>query len=212
MKRFIVMILLLMSVGCQAKTDYKETLVADTKALANSPITYLCSNYKKLYRYYLDPSLHLRESGETYSVVDYDDDLIVINVNIDQIINDSNYHIFRRDYGKDLLTIEAYDKYVDNQGNKQDYTLLAYQEDDLVYLVLRDHKLIISSLVAESDVLVVANKMMNILKSASVDTEKVMEAYAGLVTSEYTKKPTDLFKSLLPSNTTLDDIIKQNQD
>lgn len=212
MRKLIILILITLVVtGCAAK-DYKTELAEALTIEANKEYERINNHNKKLYTFYIDPSVGNISSEKAYSVLEFLGNSFSMNLNVREIITNEYYNRNVINYGKDYLTFNSEGTYISDKGEERSYQALVYEDDGLCYLILKGDGIVFNSVLRNSQVYGVALKMMSILKSVEIDKQAVIESYSANDNITYVKETTELFTANITTTTTLDEIINRNEN
>ena len=211
MKKVLLILLSLFLVAGCSPVDYKTELKKGLEEAAYAEYDRSENHRKDFYSFYIDGSVSLKDSGISYSVFEYLGNTFSMNLNVENIVSGRYFNIVENDYSQELKTVDEIGTFVNDYGNKYTYRVVVYEENGLCLLILDSNQIKFYSVLKDIYVYDVAVKMMSILKSVNVKTDAVINAYSSIDDITYVKETTELFNTYIPSNTTLEEIVKQSQ-
>ena len=215
MKKIIIYIFsMLMLCGCTNNDNNSNKLIEDIKLLAQENISYTNNHNKKLYSYYLDPTTISTSTNETSSIINYDNNTIILDIDINNILDKKLYNNNDKVKqvkikGTRLIVID--DLLIDYHKEPINYIFEIYELNDQYLISLKTKLFKLESIQPKINVDIISNKMMIIAKSINIDIDKVILDYSNKI-EIYTKKENiELYKPLAPVDGPISEILSEEQ-
>lgn len=217
MKKIILtLVSLLLLSSCANQASVLTKLNEEIEAIASSFFRLEASNHKKYYSYYIEPTMSIKESTASSSLIVSGGTQIVMNLNISAVITERYYDLnpksIERRINQTNLISEIEGAYVDKFSQSWDYRLSVYQVNDFYIVYLRTPFVDLYANVFESDLVKVASQMMIISKSISIDEEKIVSNYSNRNEIDYIKEHLELFEIIVPENGRIEEILTGGKD
>lgn len=212
MKGIVLIVFACLLAGCHQQTTavLKDTIAFQAEKKTEERYT----NYKRYYRFQLDPSVSVLSSDDVSSLFDYENNQFSLNINVARIVQEQYY----QSKGKSLqqhnfkLIEEFNGQGINNREEEFQYQFQLFEVNDRRLIRLESSEFILEALVQKNNVEDVSEKMMAVLKTAKLKKEEVLDRYSQKYTITNQKKKVDLFKTLLPSTIRLEEVLKNSND
>jgi hypothetical protein len=184
-----------------------ETIKAET---AHAP-----DHYKTYYSYYIEPAVGRFQGGQTSNVFAYEGKQIILNIDTASLIN-ADYRKKSISAGDLLagndLKASASGSYEDHAGDSHSYLIRIFDQGREDFLVLHtDNAYLYARCSRQMDVSM-AGEMMKIVRSLSVNEDKVRRDLSTRVNEEQTDYDESRFRMRTPTNGKISDIIESDDD
>ena len=213
MKRILMMILIFLLVGCkQNENDIFKNITDSVTSIGASTYNFNTNQTKYLYDYYLEPSNLSSSNTDTSNIVEYLGNEIVLNLNVANILNDEFYEDKSKVSSLLFLTNRLMNidgTFIDIEGNEVDYRFEIYKIEDEYLLYLNTVYFELISINSITNIEIIANKMMLLAKSISINYDRVIDEYSNVVDIDFKKEDFELYKSIVPENGPLSEILKE---
>ena len=213
MKRILMMILIFLLVGCkQNENDIFKNITDSVTSIGSSTYNFNTNQTKHLYDYYLEPSNLSSSNTDTSNIVEYLGNEIVLNLNVANILNDEFYEDKSKVSSLLFLTNRLMNidgTFIDIEGNEVDYRFEIYKIEDEYLLYLNTVYFELISINSITNIEIIANKMMLLAKSISINYDRVIDEYSNVVDIDFKKEDFELYKSIVPENGPLSEILKE---
>lgn len=214
---FMIAVLFLLS-GCQKDFTFSEKKLADRLQKAaeiKMPITKNNNCHKEYYSFYLFSEMGKEDSDTVSSVLNINSQQAVLTLDIAGIIADNYYQgedsavFYLRDYTPETKVIyQTKGRVEKSDDNFVSYNLYIGEFSDTKYLLtIQSSEFIIISAVDRETVYDMSYEMIKLLRSCSVDKEKVLTDFYTAYTFESVSSSITLFNIVLPENGVLKDYI-----
>ena len=215
MKKIILIILsMFMLMGCTNENDNKNILINDLKELAHDSISFINNHSKKLYSYYVIPSMTSDSINDTSSIIKYEDKTITLNIEVNNILNQqlySNEDKVKQLKIKGTRVLMIDDLLIDYNNEPVNYYFEIYRLNDEYLLSLRTKFFILESIQKQSDVEIIAKMMMTVAKSVNIDIDQIILDYSNKIEIYTEKEVIELYKPLAPENGPISEILADSQ-
>lgn len=211
MKKIILTILsAFIFVGCTEVSNNYDILTTNLKSIAEKPIKYINNHNKSYYSYYVEPSIKSNSSNDTSSVIDYEGNVITLNIDVNNILD---YQLNKNDddvkhkklNSTRMMSID--DLFIDYKNEPTHYIFEIYEFNDQYLLSLKTKFFVLESIQPVINIDIISKKMMIIAKSINVDIEKILVSYSNRIEIYTEKEKIELYKPLAPENGTLSEIL-----
>lgn len=209
MKRtFLLIFLCLFLVSCAsvpANATYDETVASFENDKNYYPLN-VRSNY---YSYHLPADMHIKESNGSSSVLVYDRNPILINLNLIDILNvdSDDFNNESGFYSNDKLIYSKSGTFLLRDNSHERYEVEIYQLENDAFVMLYTSALRLygySRLENSNDIL---DHLFLIAKNAIVDKALVLNDFDNTITIDYEKKQVNLFEIVIPKTGYLGDML-----
>lgn len=212
MRKLILLFFVIFLIACENFSLLK--LKTDLKQIAIKQQNENYSNFKKYYSFYLEPDISIVKSDDTATIFNYQNQQFSLNVNVANIIQK---HYFKEDDKSQFridvpIVFEIKDEALNNRKQSFNYQYQLLKLKDKFFIRIQSDEFILEANVLEKQIIAMSSKMMNILKSSKLNEDKIIENFSSKYTITSKKKQVDLFKVLLPSTISLEEVLKNSND
>ena len=206
MKKIFICFLLVFLCGCQVTDDLTgdlDKMIGSLNDTAHAP-----NHSKTYYRFYKPRDVDNLVSHDTYNIFEYQGIEILFTLNVSNIINDAYYTLKTADdktYSDDNL---IYQKTV--VINDIENKVKIYEYDDNYILIVSNFAVSLAANVYNNYVVSTLKKMLILSSNVDVETELVIKSFSNKETIDYEKEQVDLFKVIIPSSGSLEELIGQD--
>ena len=215
MKKIILIILsMFILMGCTNEKDNKTILINDLKEFGHSSISFINNHSKKLYSYYVIPSMTSDSINDTSSIIKYEDKTISLNIEVNNILDQqlfSNEDKVKQLKIKGTRVLMIDDLLIDYNNEPVNYYFEIYRLNDEYLLSLRTKFFILESIQKQSDVEIIAKMMMTVAKSVNIDIDQIILDYSNKIEIYTEKEVIELYKPLAPENGPISEILADSQ-
>ncbi|MCI5773128.1 MAG: hypothetical protein MR210_01065 [Erysipelotrichaceae bacterium] len=215
MKKIILFLLVLCLSGCQSQLDIQQALDSNL-AKANALPSAVANNNKKFYSFYLEPDIGRLQANQTSSILKYKDTKFTMNLNISKIVNAQSYGDIIPDITKpddQYLVAQSIGNYTDYDGTSYPYQSYIYHLPNGDYYLTMDTQYVFFSAIGnEYQVLEVADQMLKIAKSVSIDDEEIMIAYSAKERIIFEGEELSLYDQIIPVEGKVSDMLEKPTD
>ena len=215
MKKIILIILsMFILMGCTNEKENKTILINDLKEFGHSSISFINNHSKKLYSYYVMPSMTSDSINDTSSIIKYEDKTISLNIEVNNILDQqlfSNEDKVKQLKIKGTRVLMIDDLLIDYNNEPVNYYFEIYRLNDEYLLSLRTKFFILESIQKQSDVEIIAKMMMTVAKSVNIDIDQIILDYSNKIEIYTEKEVIELYKPLAPENGPISEILADSQ-
>lgn len=206
MRKIALVFLLVISLcGCQ-KVEDVTLAIDDVIAEVDKADLFIRRDHTKTYyRYFLPSGVGNIASADTYNILEYLGNKVLLNLDIAKIIIDEYYEGEKSEdvyvYGEEVYKRQALIK-------ETPYALAVYTIEDYYLLSLGISDVTLISLVTSNYIDSVLYEMFVIGLSVEVDKERVISDFSSLDVIDYRQESIDLFEVIVPQDGRLEELIK----
>lgn len=209
MKKFFVILVVLLLVGCAQTNDLNQELDAMLEKTASEPYNFIQNHHSLFYDYYLPSdtyALNRNENGAIFSVNHYEILMNLNTINILQAEDDEFYYddgFFKTEY-RIYHKVGVYDDY---NLNPQQYCLDVYRIEEEHLVVLSTAVMNYYAYVFEQEVVDAAKHMLMLARNVTILKDDIIKAYSNENIVDYQKKQINLFETIVPKEGRLEDLV-----
>lgn len=211
MKKILFLCLLFLLSGCQKVIDWRSDFQQNLVWFESEENSRRANVNNRYFSYYLPADMQRKETVETSAILNFENNSILMSMNIGNIIHskgdrenllmDEDFYrhgkrVYHRE-GEFLTTNKERHRYLCEVYSYHDQYLLSFLTKDFRYY----------SYTNEQRISELFRHILQIAKSMDVLEEEVIKSYSDDVVIDYHKKQVDLFKTIIPRNGQLKDIV-----
>ena len=211
MKKIVLIFLLIFITACSQQEN--DSLLDNINSLLNNVETIATSypnNTLEYFAYYLPSDMKENEFDQNNLVLNYLDNEIIVNLNINDIINQEYYpNQYLNDvssFDENKLIYSKEGTYKTIKKDEKNYIYKLYKSDD-VYLI----KLVSTDLIylvrCKTNIEEITRHLFTIAKSININSELIIDDYSDKNVIDYKKKQIDLFDITKPVNGNLEELL-----
>ena len=208
MKKFFFVLAVLLLCSCSATIQDPDSLLNDFEEGYVFRRPNVTSRY---FSYYLPSDMHRLESELTGAVIEYNDNSILLSLNIAGLLNrektDMPLSLESGFYPEKNLVFDREGSFINRSGQKEPYLCSIYRFDERMLVVVRTQGFKIYSFTNEQEQTDVLRHMLLLGKNAVYGYELICEDFSDTINIDYQKKQVDLFDIIIPKNGHLSDMI-----
>lgn len=188
--------------GCTRVSGFsQERLTSALQEAEQEPV--MAANYaKELYSYYLQPCIGRRSSDRVSTVFVMNGDTFVLTLNAGQLINDRYYEGAKAEITKpkdEHKVCELSGTWGSSEAPVP-YTVSVYQINDRWYAWLQGGYVVLSGSSNAVGIIRMAEEMLRIARTVTVNTNAVLAAYSRRETITYHARKVELFTNIAPES------------
>lgn len=210
MKKNGILVLLLLLSGCSS--DMLTTRSVETSLEQAQTLDVYNANYsKEYYSYYLEPCIGRLNGDSTSNTFDYYGIKFIMNLNVASVLQDAYYDTEEQTVTSTGMKENVYSlqgSYVTKDGNKKEFLLEVNMLNDAYIVYMQAGYMEFFSVVNANEIAPVAEKMLYMARSVSVNTDRVKRDFSLRNDITYTAKKVELFQNLVPENGSIDELFE----
>lgn len=212
MKKILVSFCLILLVSCKSFNAQEIQMELKKVAIKESKEKY--SHNKKYYSFYLDPSISVVESNDSSNIFYFQNNYFSLNINLSKIMHKHYFKDTKQidNFEKNNAVLNYNDIAINSKNEEFEYNYQLFKFNDRYLIKIESEEFLLEAFSQQQQVLNLSKKMLNILKTCNIKEEKVLENFSLKYTITNKRKQVDLFKVLLPSTISLEEILKNSNE
>ncbi len=226
MKKLILLVMMavLLLTGCtQDEEPYTTVSLLSTvndAVVAEVPEAVYNNAVKEYYSYYLPRGVGREERDATSNLFNIYGNKAILNIDIASIIA-QEYYEGEDEYGKRLRNLDTFSqtefvthgKYVNSGGKEIMYRIyVSSVDEEKDYIVMQDNYFLFAATCYKSQTKDMLYDMMKILRTCSIDDEKIVSVYSNVTETVKKTSIISLFREILPESGYVADYIDDWKD
>ena len=211
-KRSLIFLLCLFLVGCNQSADIKTSLDAIISEEVNNGDIYRQDHNSVYFSYYLPSDIYIIEASRNVSILSFNQDRILMNLNITSIIADQNktkngFFESTISYKKDYLIYQNKGIYRDYDDIECHYDFEVYEINEHYLLNLKTDDMCYYAYTTIDNVELLTKRLFSLAESMSMNRELIISDYSNFDAIDYRRQQINLFETIIPQEGKVEDII-----
>lgn len=211
----IVLLFLLAGCGPDGSSDSAIEQAVREAQLVRLPQAARNNARKEYYTYYLIKGIGAQEKDPTANVFTIQGHQAVLNLNVGGIIADAYYSDSAQaasySFGKETFSYRG--AFTNTSGTIEEFHIsVSTVNDEFSYLLIQTDSFLFAAQCPPRDLAQMVYEMIKILRTATVDTDKVIADYSHVSTAQVKSSLISLFKEALPESGKVVDYLEDWQN
>ncbi len=201
--------------GCSVKNNVNLQQELESSLLkGNESKIYQMNMHKKLFSYYLQPSIGRHQSTMCSTVLDDRGRKFIMNLNVASIIQGKYYNESETSIVSDMNSpiAQSSGEYIDTNETTHTYQVNIYEVDKYYITVFTSDTVEFYSVLDALSTPEIIQDMLVIARSIKVDTNAVIEEYSNKNTVTYKSEKIELFEQIVPESGRIEELFEDTQE
>ncbi|MDO4199098.1 MAG: hypothetical protein Q4D13_08960 [Erysipelotrichaceae bacterium] len=215
MKKIFICLLMVLLCGCTNQNNDVISALDEVFSEDVKNTNYYPNSYTEVMDYYIPSDMQEMDANKQCTVLKYNDDSIVMNVNISGVITYKYYNSSGSTESLFDISKLYYSRtgvYCDGSGELVYYRFNVYSYDKDYLLLFSSKNINIYGYSCANDVVPVSSRMLLLAKGVNIREESIISKYSSKEVIDYERQQVDLFQSTLPVNGRIDEMLVQKDD